>query len=512
MKSAVERGESDPLYDPTALPPIVDQRRPDAPRRRVVVIGAGPGGIIAARSLRLAGYAEVLVLEKADGPGGTWRHNRYPGAACDVQAHLYSFSFAPNPDWSRPYAEQPELLEYFERVVDDEGLRDCMRFGVEVTSVDWDDALAEWHVATASGDRHVADVVVSAIGMFNELSIPDIDGLESFAGPCFHTARWPEGLQLEARRVAVIGSAATAVQMVPAIAPVVGHLDVFQRSAPWVMPKLDDPFTAEQKRRFATDPAARLALRRQLWDRVEGAILFSDASVELSRNAALANLESVDDPATRRRLMPTGPFGCSRPLTASNWYPTFNRANVALVTESIDRIEPDAVVTFDGVRHECDVLILSTGFQATRYLSSIDVTGRDGVRLVDEWNDGAIAWLGIATSGFPNLFQLYGPNTNNGSIIYMLECQVDLIVRELQRMDEHRLAWIDVRPEAQAAYNDEVQERIAAIGPWAGDGCSNYYRSESGRVVTQCPFGMAEYRRRTTSIDDATSWFEAELD
>lgn len=511
MTSAVERGEREPLFDPTALPAIIDRHTPDSPHRRIVVIGAGPGGIIAARALRLAGYDDVTVLEKADGPGGTWRHNRYPGAACDVQAHLYSFSFAPNPNWSRPYAEQPELLEYFERVVDDEGLRDCMRFGVEVVSASWDDDHAEWHLTTSTDERIDADVVLSAVGMFNELSIPDIDGLDSFGGPCFHTARWPDNLDLDGKRVAVIGSAATAVQMVPAIAPIVDHLTVFQRSAPWVMPKMDEPFSDEQRGRFAADPASRLDVRRLLWDRVEGAILFSEASVEISRNAALANLEAVDDPETRRRLTPDGPFGCSRPLTASNWYPTFNRTDVELVTEPIERVERDAVVTADGARHECDVLILSTGFRASKYLSAIDVTGRDGVRLVDEWNDGAIAWHGIATSGFPNLFQLYGPNTNNGSIIYMLECQVDLIVRELQRMDERRLAWIDVTSEAQAAYNDEVQQRIAAIGPWAGDGCSNYYRSESGRVVTQCPFGMAEYRERTAAIVDDGVWVEALL-
>ena len=511
MTSAVARGEREPMFDPTALPPIVDRRGPDSPRRRIVVIGAGPGGIIAARALGLAGFDDVVVLEKADGPGGTWRHNRYPGAACDVQAHLYSFSFAPNPDWSRPYAGQPELLDYFERVVDELGLRPRMRFGAEVVAVDWDDIAAEWCVLTADGDRYVADVVVSAIGMFNELSIPEIDGLDSFAGTSFHTARWPDGLDLAGARVAVIGSAATAVQMVPAIAPLVAHLDVFQRSAPWVMPKMDEPFTDEQKRRFADDPTTRLALRRQLWDRVEGAILFGPESVALSTAAGLTNLEAVEDPDTRRRLHPAGPFGCSRPLTASDWYPTFNRPNVELVTESIDRVENDAVVTVDGTRHGCDVLILSTGFQATRYLSAIDVVGRDGVRLVDAWNDGAVAWHGISTSGFPNLFQLYGPNTNNGSIIYMLECQVDLIVRELQRMDERRLAWIDVKPEVQAAYNEEVQARIAAVDPWNTDGCSNYYRSSTGRVVTQCPFGMAEFRARTTSIDDDDVWCEGPL-
>jgi len=506
MTSAVDRGRIDPLFDPTTIPDPADERSDVSPRRRIVIIGAGPGGIIAARALRLAGFDELIVLEREDGPGGTWRRNRYPGAACDVQAHLYSFSFAPNPDWSRPYAEQPELLAYFERVVDDLELRDCMRFGIEVVAARWDDDLAEWHLDLSTGERIDADVVISAIGMFNRLAFPAIDGLEDFDGPCFHTAQWPEDLDLTDRRVAVIGSAATAVQMIPAIAPEVAHLTVFQRSAPWIMPKADEPFTDDQRARFAADPASRLEVRRLLWDRVEGAILFSPESVELSTRVALDNLGSVADPELRRRLHPAGPFGCGRPLTASNYYPTFNRDDVDLVTEPISRVVKDAVVTVDGARHECDVLILSTGFRANEYLSAIEVTGRGDMHLDDVWNDGAIAWHGIASSGFPNLFQLYGPNTNNGSIIYMLECQVDLIVRELQRMDRVGLAWIDIRPEVQASYNDEVQARIAEIGPWAGDGCSNYYRSEAGRVVTQCPFSMTEYRARTVAIDDTGIW------
>ena len=507
----MQLGEDDPLFDPTALPAPTDERSDLSPRRRVVVIGAGPGGIIAAHRLRQAGFDDLVVLEREDGPGGTWRRNRYPGAACDVQAHLYSFSFAPNPDWSRPYAEQPELLTYFERVVDELDLRRSMRFGVEVLAAEWDSDQRQWRLDIAGNEPMTADIVISAIGMFNRLAIPAIDGLAAFGGPCFHTASWPEDLDLTDRRVAVIGSAATAVQLVPAIAPSVGHLTVFQRSAPWIMPKLDEPFTVDQRTRFAADPAARLELRRRLWDRVEGAILFSPESVDLSTRAAIENLESVDDPDLRRRLHPAGPFGCSRPLTSSDYYPTFNRSDVELVTESIIRIESDAVVTADGARHECDVLVLSTGFRANEYLSAIDVTGRDGLRLEDAWNGGAIAWHGIATSGFPNLFQLYGPNTNNGSIIYMLECQVDLIIRQIQRMDREGLSWIDVRPDAQSSYNDEVQARITEIGPWAGDGCSNYYRSDSGRVVTQCPFSMAEFRARTVGAHDTDVWDESSI-
>ncbi|MEJ6511735.1 MAG: NAD(P)/FAD-dependent oxidoreductase [Acidimicrobiales bacterium] len=507
--SAVQQGSVDPLFDPTALPELGNQRTSESPRRRIIVIGAGPGGIIAAYRFRRAGFDEVTVLERAAGPGGTWWHNRYPGAACDVQAHLYSFSFAPNPSWSRPYATQPELLAYFERVVDDFDLRGCMRFGVTVHSVERDDVANVWVVTTTDGERIEAEVVVSAVGMFNELTWPSIDGLESFVGPSFHTAQWPEALDVAEKRVGVIGSAATAVQLVPVIAKQVSHLTVFQRSAPWVMPKLDEPFTDEQRERFAADESQRLEIRRLLWDRVEGAILFHPASVEISTNAGISNLDSIDDPELRQKLTPQDPFGCNRPLTSSDYYPAFNLDTVDLVTTPIKEVKPNSVVDADGVEHELDVLVIATGFAATRYLSALSVTGREGVRLEDEWNDGAQAWLGIATTGFPNLFQLYGPNTNNGSILYMLECQVDLIVRTLQTMDRQNLAWVDVRREVLDEYNVEVQQAIAEVEPWTSD-CSNYYRSPTGRVVTQCPFGMADYRERTLAVSDAV-WHSAPL-
>jgi len=499
--TAVERGEIDPEFDPTTIPTPADERTADSPRRRIVVIGAGPGGIITALRLRQAGYEDVTVLERAEGVGGTWLRNRYPGAACDIQAHLYSFSFAPNPNWSRPYAEQPELLAYFNRVVDEFDLRSKMRFGMNVTAVDWDDDTAQWRVSIASGEHIDADVVISGIGMFNDLSFPDIDGLDSFAGPSFHTAQWPADLDLAGLRVGVIGSAASAVQLVPPVAEVASQLTVFQRSPQWILPKIDEPFTDEQRASFAAEPEARLAVRRLLWDRVEGAILFSPDSVKIAEAAGLWNLEAVEAPETRRQLTPTTPYGCQRPLTASNYYPMFNRPNVELVTDAIASVVPEGVITEDGHRHDFDVLVIATGFAATKYLSSIEVTGRDGQRLVDTWNDGAQAWLGIATSGFPNLFQLYGPNTNNGSIIYMLECQVDLIIRSLQMMDAKRLAWIDVRSEVMSDYNNAIQRDIEGIDAWMAS-CHNYYRSPSGRVVTQWPHTMAEYRARSLNLDD----------
>ena len=486
--------------DLTTIPDPRDRRRPEHPDRRIVVVGAGPGGIAAAHRLRQAGYHDVVVLDRADGPGGTWRHNRYPGAACDVQSHLYSLSFAPKADWTRPYSPQPEILAYLEAVVDELDLRRHMRFGVEVRSVRWDDAASVWRVATADGPDLEADVVISALGMFNQVNVPNIDGLDSFEGPTVHTARWDPDLDLAGARVAVVGSGASAVQAVPALAEEVGRLHVFQRSAQWILPRQDEPFTDEQKAVFAADPSARLALRRTIWDAVEMAMTYGPAVVAASTEAGRANLQVVEDPELRRRLTPTTPWGCHRPLSSNTYYPAFNRPDVELVTEPIEAVTPSGIRTADGLERPLDAIVLATGFHATRYLSAVDVVGRDGRHLLDTWRDGAQAYLGIGTAGFPNLFQLYGPNTNAGSIIYMIEAQIDYVVRLLQNMDDRGLATTEVRPEVMDAYNVELQQRIDAVEVWHA-GCNGYYRSPSGRVVTQWPGGMADYRAATIEID-----------
>jgi cation diffusion facilitator CzcD-associated flavoprotein CzcO len=475
----------------------------NAGRRRVAVIGAGPGGICMSIKLRDAGIDDFVMFEKAPGIGGTWWHNTYPGAACDVPSALYSFSFEIKRDWSRPYATQREIRAYFEQIVEKYDLARHIRLGTGITSARWDEATTTWTLTTEHGEEHVADVVVSAIGMFNDLHVPDIEGLDDFDGTTFHSARWDHGHDLRGERVAVIGSAASAVQFVPEIAPLVEQLYVYQRTPNWVLPKIDDPYTPEELERLRTDPQAMLDARREVWDRLEPFITFEHPRVVAkSEEFGRANIAVVDDPATRAALTPNFPHGCKRPLVSNDWYPTFNRDNVELVTDRIARITNDGVVTTDGRARTVDTIVLATGFETTKYLSAVDVVGRGGRHIRDAWRDGAQAYLGMTTAGFPNLFMLYGPNTNNGSILFMLECQVAYVMRLLDRMDADDLAWIDVRPEVMDDYNRSLQADMDAITVWNAD-CNGYYRGPTGRIVTQWPHNMAEYERRTAVEDFA---------
>jgi cation diffusion facilitator CzcD-associated flavoprotein CzcO len=477
---------------------------------RIGIIGAGAGGIAAAVKLRAAGFDDFAILEQASGVGGTWWHNRYPGLSCDIKSHLYAFSFAPKLDWERPYGTRDEILSYLEQVVDEHRLRERIHFETRIVAATWDDARSEWTLTTAAGESFVFDVVVSSIGMFNELHWPEIDGIDTFAGTMFHSSRWDVDSRLDGARVGVVGSAASAVQLVPEVAKVAGRLFVFQRSANWVLPKEDTPWAPEQMEEFRTDPETVARLRREVFDQVDGAITFSNPealrlATELGRRA----IEVVEDPEVRRKLTPDAPYGCQRPLISNDYYPTFNRDNVELVTEPIDRITPGGIVTRDGVERELDTLVFATGFKTTAFLAAIDVTGRGGARIADHWAGGAHAHLGVTTAGFPNLFMLYGPNTNNGSIIYMLECQADYVVRLLEWMDAKDLVWVDVRPDVEARSNEQLQRDLDSIGVWAAGGCHNYYRGASGRIETQWPHSMSEYRRRTER-PDANDFFTSD--
>ena len=464
---------------------------------QIAIIGAGPGGLCMGIRLKQSGFENFVIVEKADGVGGTWYHNRYPGCACDIPSHLYSFSFELNRSWSRPYSPQPEIRAYFERCAEKYGLMPHCRLGSGVASAKWDDATSRWTLALDDGSSIEADVVVGAVGMFNDLAEPEIEGLEAFAGTTFHSARWNWDHDLTGENVAVIGSAASAVQFVPEIVKQAEHVQLYQRTANWVLPKQDDPFTAEQLAHFDRDENAVIAMREEIFGSVDvGSTFQNPVALAEMESYGLANLELVEDEATREKLRPRHPFGCKRPLVSNDYYPAFNRSNLELVTEGIERITKDSIVACDGVERPVDTLILASGFAATKYLSSIDVEGRGGKRLSDAWNDGAIAYLGITTSGFPNLFMLYGPNTNNGSILTMIESQVEYTLRHIEEIQRNDLAWIDVRPGPMADYNEEIQEGILGVKVWQA-GCNGYYRTPSGRVVTQWPFTMSEFGRRT---------------
>ena len=468
---------------------------------RVAIIGAGPGGLCTGKRLLDEGIDDFVLLEKSDGVGGTWNLNRYPGCECDVQSALYSFSFAIKPDWSKPYGTQSEILAYMQEVAERFGLLPHVRLGNGVTRAVWDEASASWTLTLEDGSTLTADLVVSAIGMFNELAYPDIEGLDAFAGTMFHSGRWDWDHDLTGERVAVIGSAASAVQFVPEIREQAGMVHLFQRTANWVTPKLDTPYTEEELEAFRRDPTPILEFRRQIEDSMNKGMTFADPDkLALSVAAGNANLEKVQDPVLREKLRPQHPFGCKRPLMSNVYYPAFNEPNLELVTEPITRITPNGVVTEDGREREVDTIILATGFAATRYLAALDVVGRGGRSIGEAWSDGAAAYLGITTAGFPNLFMLYGPNTNNGSIITMIEYQVEHVVAHLRRMRDEGLAWVDVRPEPMARFNEEVQEAIAGVPVWNA-GCNGYYRTPSGRIVTQWPFSMNEFRARTAVVD-----------
>ena len=376
-----------------------------------------------------------------------------------------------------------------------------VRLNSGVERATWDDASATWELSLADGTGLTADIVVSAIGMFNGLTWPSIDGLESFAGTMFHSAQWDWDHDLTGERVAVIGSAASAVQFIPEIVKTAGMVHLYQRTANWVTPKADTPYTEEQLESFRNDPTPIFELRSEVEDTMNKFMTFTDKErMKLAEQGCLARIEEVADPQVRAKLMPQHPYGCKRPLMSNSYYPAFNRPNLELVTDPIARVTPTGVVSADETLREVDTVIIATGFAATKYLSAIDVVGRDGRSIDDAWKDGAQAYLGVTTAGFPNLFMLYGPNTNNGSILTMIESQVDHVLGHVKRLAAENLSWVDVKPEPMERYNQEVQAAISTVDVWQAD-CHGYYRTPSGRIVTQWPFSMIEFRERTAHIN-----------
>jgi cation diffusion facilitator CzcD-associated flavoprotein CzcO len=474
---------------------------------RCLVIGAGFGGLGAARSLRQQGIEDITVLERADSVGGVWRDNTYPGAACDVPSPLYSWSWSLNPTWSHRYSGQAEILAYLERAACDAGLLDLVRTGQHVESATYDEELATWRVVTTDGTNYDADVVISAVGQLSDPVIPDLPGRESFAGPAFHSAQWRHDVPLEGTRVAVVGTGASAIQFVPAIADRVGAVTVFQRSAPYVVPKPDTAYRPFHHRLFDRVPAAMRGergatfhLTEQLNRALGGQSLLTGPLLAAMRLAWKANLRrQVKDADLRAKLEPDYPIGCKRILFSNDWYPALARDHVEVVTHAVTAIEPTGVVTADGSHHEADVLIWGTGFSATDFLKTVKVTGRDGLELHDVWRDGATAYLGIGVPGFPNLFCVYGPNTNLGgsSIIGMMEAQAGWIARVVRRIADSDRHTFEVRAEVAAAYDREMQDRLGD-SVWAS--CDNWYH-DGGKITTNWPGLVGEYKDRLAQVE-----------
>jgi cation diffusion facilitator CzcD-associated flavoprotein CzcO len=475
----------------------------DAPHD-VVIIGSGFGGIGMAARLLAAGVRDVVVLEKAAGLGGTWRDNTYPGAACDVPSHLYSFSFARKTDWSRRFPPQEEILAYLWDVAREHGVLPHIRFRTEVTGARFDERAAVWRVATAGGGELAARVLVSACGQLNRPALPQIEGRDRFAGTSFHSARWDHGADLAGRRVAVIGTGASAIQIVPEIAPRAGRLTVFQRSAPYVIDKPDRPYRAWEKALLTAVPALHDLSRARVYlsyeARALGFVKFPWLMKPLERRFRRNLRSQVPDPRLRARLVPDYPMGCKRILLSDDYYPALRRHGVELVTDPITRITPTGVRTARAA-YDVDVIIYATGFHADGFLAPMTIVGRDGRTLDAAWRGGARAHLGITVSGFPNLFLLYGPYTNLGhnSIIYMLESQIRYVLGCVRALRETGLAWIDVRPDVQDAFDRRMQELMRST-VWAA-GCSSWYQTADGKVVNNWPGFTFAYRRATRRPD-----------
>jgi cation diffusion facilitator CzcD-associated flavoprotein CzcO len=470
----------------------------------VAIVGSGFAGLGAAVRLAQAGRNDFIVLEKGESLGGTWRDNTYPGCACDVQSHLYSFSFAPNPDWSRLYARQPEIQAYLEDIADRFGLRARIRFGATVVAAQWSGR--HWLVRLADGSSLIARVLVWGTGALHEPSMPDIPGLDEFAGTTFHSARWNHDHDLRGKRVAVIGTGASAIQFVPAIQPQVAGLTLFQRTAPWVLPKPDRRVRPLWQRIYRAAPAVQKLSRALIYARNESLLtgFLKPKRMALIEKFARAHLARtfVDRPDLKAKLTPDFTIGCKRILLSSDYYPTLMRPGVEVVTEKIVRVTPTAVVTADGVEHEVDTIVLGTGFKVAEGLGrSARITGRDGLDLADVWRDGLEGFLGTTVAGFPNLFTMTGPNTGLGhsSMIYMIESQLNYLLDAMRLLDENGAVAIDTRRDRQDAFNATVQRRFAG-SVWTEGGCASWYLDEHGRNRVLWPRHTFAYRRRTRKV------------
>ncbi len=463
----------------------------------IAILGAGVSGLCMGIQLKRAGIESFTIYEKSDRVGGTWLDNAYPGCACDVPSHLYCFSFEPNPGWSRVFSPQAEIQEYLQRCAEKYGLLRHIRFGVEVAAARFDEGERVWRVRTAAGEEIDAQVLVSGTGQLNRPHIPDVPGQSGFEGTQFHSARWDATHRFEGENVAVIGNGASAIQLVPQIAPEVKQLTIFQRSANWIIPRMDRAYTAAEQERFRRFPWLNRAVRYLVWALLEARFFafFRDSRIaRRMETKAKEYLHSViSDPALREALTPDYPVGCKRILISDDYYQALVRPNVEVVTTGIQRITSDGIVTQDGVTRPVDTIVWATGFETTSFLAPMQIEGLEGRKLTDAWQAGAEAYLGIGVAGFPNLFLLYGPNTNLGhnSIIFMIECQVGYVVECVKAIMRERLAYLDVRREAMDRYNERVQKDLQKTA-WSA-GCTSWYKTESGKVTNNWSGFTTEY-------------------
>jgi cation diffusion facilitator CzcD-associated flavoprotein CzcO len=471
-------------------------------RPSIAVVGGGFGGVGAAVMLRRAGYEDVTVFEKGERVGGVWRHNTYPGAACDIPSHLYEYSFAPN-RWSRRFSPGPEIRDYIEGVARRFGAFDRVRTGTEVSGAHWDER-ARWSLETSAGP-HEVDVLLTACGQLSVPKVPPIPGLDSFEGPAFHTAEWRHDVDLAGKRVAVIGTGCSAIQVVPAIQPEVAQLDVYQRSPGWTFPKGDFEYSARAHALFKRLPALRRLDRASIYAFQEfGAAAMTSKPWLLPILRAISRRQissAIADPELRRKVTPSDEVGCKRIMLTDDWYPALAERNIELVTERIESVTPAGIRDATGVERPVDAIVLATGFASHDFVAPMEISGRGGRTLAEEWGEVARAYLGLSVPGFPNMFLLYGPNTNGGtgSVVNTLECGIGHVLVALGEMERSQAGRIEIRPEAAVDFDRELRAALAQT-VWHS-GCSNWYVDENGNDPSNWPWVWSTYRRRTERLE-----------
>jgi cation diffusion facilitator CzcD-associated flavoprotein CzcO len=473
------------------------------PSPKIIIVGAGFGGIAGAIELRRHGFEDITILEGASDLGGTWFYNSYPGAACDVPSHLYSFSYAQRTSWSRLCSPQQEILGYLRDVARDHRVTDLIHFSQRVSDCTFNPASGGWTIQTESGDSHDADVLILATGQLNRPSVPGLPGLDRFGGHSFHSARWDHDYDLRGARVAVVGTGASAVQFVPEVAQQAGHLSVFQRTGNWFLPRRNRVYPPVVRAAIRHIPGLQRLRRSFLFNYCESLTLAIRHPRTVGRLAGMRSAafmrSQLPDPELRRRALPDYTFGCKRVLFSSHYLPTLGRPNVELVTDPITEVTESGLRTQDGGLHEVDCIIWGTGFKATEFVAPTRVAGADGRTLDEVWSDGAHAHLGLTVPGFPSMFLIYGPNTNTsgGSIIFYHEAQAAYVRQALEHLRAGGYRSLDVRPDVEAASDHELQARFAGTA-WTG--CDSWYRDRQGRIVTNWPGYMREYLERTRTF------------
>jgi len=463
-----------------------------------LIIGAGFAGLGTAIRLQQAGIRDVVILERGDRPGGTWRDNQYPGAACDIPSHLYSYSFAQNPDWSRGYSGSHEILGYIESLVRRFDLAPLIRHGENVVELAFDKASRRWLVKTAAGHRYGARTVVVASGPLSNASLPQMPGIDSYAGHKIHSARWDHGYDFAGKRVAVIGTGASAIQIVPELVKQAQQVKVFQRTPGWILPRADFATPGWTRALFRRLPAAQSGVRRALYGVHEsmatGLIWRTPVSAALEAAARLQLRTQVADPWLRRQLTPDYRIGCKRVLISNEYYPALQQPNAKLITWPIATLSPQGIRTAEGIEHQVDCIVFATGFDVSKAGTPFPIHGLNDRLLSDEWARGAQAYRSVSVSGYPNLFFTFGPNSgpgHNSALVYM-ESQIDYIVQGIRLVIEQDLRWIDVHEGAQRRYNAAIQRRLASTN-W-NSGCKSWYLGEDGHNATMYPGFATQYR------------------